>query len=189
MRNRMGDSDQDYNILSYREFISYSAFTNLDLFAGEKDLKELIDAYLQEKILQAKKEGYQKAQQDFKEEIKKIINLARSEIDSYINLVTRIADYAYEKTGEIFKEALKIVETRTNFYFGTQRIRILFVVEGDYTKEIELANFLQGIEKEVFEKENFFCELLYINKKGADLNSPSVDSDFPLVRTRKNRGS
>lgn len=163
-------------------YLRYIDTKNLDLFASKEKLQTLIENYLQTKIAQARKEGYQEAQKAFGKEIEKKLKL---EINNYINLVTIIADNTHEKTNEIFSESLRIVETRANFSFGTRRIKLLLIIEGDYTKEIEFATFLHNIEKEVFEKNRFFCEILYINKGETKLNSVSIGIDFPLVRNRK----
>ncbi len=184
MKNRL-----EFNASSseYQDFLSYSTFSNLDVFTGKAAVKHLIDEYVKEKINRAREEGYEQAQADFKKEIKEIINTARTEIDNYISLVTRIADYTYERSKEISKESFQLLQTRTNFYFGTRRIKILFIINTDFEKEISFSNLLIEVEKDVFEKENFLCELLYINKKGIELNEPSIDCDFPLTRIRKDK--
>lgn len=169
MLNRLGNT-QDY--------IRYIDTENLKLYASEEDLLTLLGDYLQPKIEQAKKEGYQKAQRDFAE-------ILKSEINGYIKLVTEIADNTYSKINDIFKESLCVIETRAKFSFGTQRIGLLLIVEGDHDKELKFAKFLQDVEKEIFDKNSFFCEILYVNSKGAQLNETSIAIDFPLVRNRE----
>jgi len=174
-------------IKSYQNFPSYSALSNLQLFVGEVDLQQTIELYIQTKLIEARKEGYQQAKSDFRNEMEKIAGEARAEIDSYITLVTRVADYIYEKSKANFAQELEIEQTRTNFYFGAKRIKILFIIKGSFEKELEFSNLLNEVEKEVFENDNFICELLYINKTGIELNEDSIDYDFPLTRTRKEK--
>lgn len=164
------------------DYLKYIDTENLDSFTSREILQTFIEDYLQTKIAQAKREGYQEAQKTFGKEIEKKLKL---EINNYINLATDIADNTYTKTNKIFSESLCIVETRANFSFGTRRIRLLLIIDGNYAKEIEFATFLYNIEKEVFEKNKFFCEILYVNKSETDLNSVSISIDFPLVRNRK----
>lgn len=164
------------------DYLKYIDTENLDLFTNREILQTLIENYHQTKVEQARKEGYKEAQKELGEKIEKILKL---EINNYINFVTEIADNTYTKTNKIFSESLRIVETRANFSFGTRRIRLLLIIDGDYAKEIEFATFLHNIEKEVFEKNKFFCEILYVNKNKTDLNSVSISIDFPLARNRK----
>ncbi len=163
-------------------YLRYIDSENLELFADKEMLQSLVENYLQMTIEKARQEGYQEAQKDFSGVIEKKLKL---EINKYINLVTKIADDTYNKTNMIFQESLHIVETRTNFAFGTHRIKLLLIIECDSNKEVEFAKFLYDIEKVIFEKNGYFCELLYINKKGIDLNMISISIDYPLVRTRK----
>lgn len=185
MKSQIGNYNQDYNTLSSKKFLAFSAFTNTDAFTEKEQIKELIEAYYHSRITQAKEEGYLKAQKDIEEEI---LNLARSEIDNYISLVTRIADFVNKRVNDYFKKTINIIQTRTNFYFGTRRIKIMFIIQCDNDKEIEFADLLQGVEKEVFEKDNFFCELLFINTKEVKPDSASINNDFPLIRKNTQRG-
>jgi len=168
-------------LINTRDYLRYIDTENLKLFTSEENLLTLLGDYVQPKIEQARKEGYQKAQKDFAEMVEKTL---KSEINGYIKLVTGIADNTYNKINDIFKESLLIIETRAKFSFGTHRINLLLVVEGDHDKEIEFAKFLQNVETEVFDKDSFFCEILYVNKRGVELNATSVAIDFPLVRNR-----
>jgi hypothetical protein len=155
--------------------------TNWNILADKRTTQNLQD-YLQMKINMALREGYKKGQEDFKDNIKKII---QTEMNQYIGLTTIIAESVHSKIKETFKEDIKILDTRTNFFFGYQKIKILLIIECNNKIELDFIKVLQDIEIDTLRKNNFYCEILYINKKEIELNLTSIEIDFPLSKTNK----
>lgn len=165
-----------------QDFLTFPFVARLDLFKGP-DIRQLISEYVEYKVQEAKKEAFKEG---YKEAIEKIKEAINKEIEDYMALVTKIVDLVYEITKKEFKN-LKIIEERTNFYFGSKWIKVLFIIEATSPEdEIDFSNFLNEVEKIVFDKLNYVCELLFINKKNVEIDRESLNNDYPFVRKRKN---
>lgn len=156
-------------------FSSFSVFSNINLFIGTLDAEKFVSKFIENKLEEAKKEGFQKA-------IDRLEINIRKGIDNYISLVTRIVDFIHREIDKETEKDLKIIETRTNFYFGTNSIKALFIIDSKLDDEMYFSNFLNKVEHEVFSEENFICELFYINKRNAKLDKPSIATDYPFIR-------
>ena len=176
------DRLKSHNIFQISEdFLTYPYVARLELFKGP-DIRQLISKYVEYRIQEARKEAFKEG---YKEAIEKIKEAINKEIEDYMALVTKIVDLVYEIAKKEFKD-LKIIEERTNFYFGSKWIKVLFIIEASCEDEIDFSNFLNEVEKIVFDKLNYACELLFLNKKNVEIDQESLNNDYPFVRKRKN---
>ena len=178
MRNRLRFYD---SLQISQDFLTFPFVARLNLFRGP-DIYQLISEYVECRIQEAKKEAFREGFEEAIERIKEAIN---KEIEDYMALVTKIVDFIYEIVKKEFKD-LKIIEERTNFYFGSKWIKILFIIETESSElEIGLSNFLNEVEKVVFNKLNYVCELLFLNKKNVEIDQESLNNDYPFIRRRE----
>ncbi|RKY43983.1 MAG: hypothetical protein DRP81_06225 [Candidatus Omnitrophota bacterium] len=179
MKNRL----KSYNIFQISEdFLSYPFVARLELFKGP-DIRQLISKYVEYRIQEAKEEAFKEG---YKEAIEKIKETINKEIEDYMALVTKIVDLVYETAKKEFKD-LKIIEERTNFYFSSKWIKILFIIETESSEsEIDFSNFLNEVEKVVFDKLKYACELFFLNKKNVEIDQDSLNNDYPFIRKREN---
>lgn len=150
------------------------------LFGDPEVVKKIISEYTRRyELKRAQEKGYKKALIDIQREVRK-------QVDGYISLLTKISDFVYEITEEPFKEFdFKVTGIRTNFYFETQRINILFVIDTDFEAERFFSDLLDEVEKTILDKENFVAELFYINGRSKKLDETSIEHDYPIFRKIK----
>ena len=151
----------------------------LDLFESSEIIKDAISKFIERESERIKKEGY-------KEALAEIIGGVRKQVDNYISLITKIADFVDDVTNKKFKKLdFKLTEVRTNFYFETQRINILFVIDADFKDEIPFSNFLNELEQTILKAENFIAELFYVNRRNTKLDKTSIECDYPCLKKLK----
>lgn len=147
-----------------------------NFYGDPQVIEDAINTYRKNEEEKAKKEGYAEA-------FTKIAKTIKKKIDNYISSLTEIADIVSSVTKEAFKdEELKITAIRTNFYFDTGRINILFIIDGDIEREVRFCSILNEVEKFILEEENLIAELFYINRRGKELDEESIKRDYPFVR-------
>jgi hypothetical protein len=158
----------------------------LEPFEGEqtyKNIPHLIKRYETQQIdelQRAKKEGYDKALLELRAKVKERIN-------QYLFFLTQVTDAVYTKADEKFKECdFKISKIRTNFYFDTQRINLLFIIDADYKYEKDFHKSLLEIEQFVLKTKNSVVELLYLNNRSKTLDTISISCDFPIIIKKAN---
>jgi hypothetical protein len=179
MKNRL----KSYNLFQIsQDFLTFPFVARLNLFKGP-DIRQLISEYVEYRVQEARKEAFKEG---FEEAIGKIKETISKEIEDYMALITKIVDLVYEIVKKEFKD-LKIIEERTNFYFGSKWIKILFIIETESSEsEIDFSNFLNEVEKVVFDKLKYACELLFLNKKNVEIDQDSLNNDYPFIRKREN---
>lgn len=151
----------------------------LGLFENHQIIKEVSSNYIKNEVEKAKKEGY-------KEALVKIARELKKKIDEYILFLTKIANIVSNITKKEFKtQELKITTIRTNFYFDTRQINILFIIDGDIENEIRFSSILNEVEKAILKTENFIAELFYINSRNRKLDKNSIECDYPFFRKIK----
>ena len=176
MTNRIRQYDD--TAVSY-DFSRYSVYSQAGALPWGEEAKEFVEAYIKYVESKAKEEGKQ-------ELLRKISSGIGKQIDEYINLVTKIADVVCEGTNKEFGDGnLNIVDVRTDFHFNTRKIEILFVIDADDKSEISFCELLNIVRQLVLKEQNFVAKLLYINKRGAKLDSQLIRSDYPLERRKK----
>jgi len=147
------------------------------IYEDQQVIKKQIDTFIKAQDLKrAEEKGYKKAHKEIEENIKKIV-------DGYLILVTKIADFINDIAKKEFEGFdIKIIETRTNFYFLTQRISLLFIVDGSFNSEKEFSTLLNQAEQEFLEKGNILTELLYLNCRKENLDHETIEHDYPFKR-------
>ncbi len=163
-----------------KSFLTFFPFPYLDYeFGNPQYVKKLIDNFVNYKINEARREG-------FKEALSKIEESAKKQVNGYINLVTRVADFVINEAPKLLEKAgFRIIETRTKFHFDTREISLLFITDSSLEDEITFSNFLMQTEKDILRGENFVAELFSINKRDVDLDYDSINNDYPAIKTKR----
>jgi hypothetical protein len=167
--------DSDIAVL----FTQFSAVKDpISLFDDVPRLKEEIARFIDLKVQEAKKQATREVLVQLKKQ-------ASKEIDGYMRLVTKIVDITIKIANEHKKNNdkfdLKILEARTNFDFLHKEIKLLFIVDSDIDSETNFSEILNIMESTVLEKENYLSDILYINSRGSELDTGSIDKDFPSI--------
>ena len=166
--------------LNVEKFNSFSAFENSSPFEGP-DVKTLLDFAKSQSFIEGYQTGVDKG---YNLALKNIEANITKQLDNYILLNTKIADFIAEEIKVKFKlEEFKLIETRANFYkFSGGLVNIVFVIETEIENQLWLASLLSGIEKKIFEEDKMICELMFINKKGKEVDTELLCCNYPFFR-------
>lgn len=162
------------------KFGSFSAFRSSSPFEGP-DVKTLLEFAKSQSFFEGFKTGVDKG---YNLALKNLEANITKRLDSYILLNTKIVDFiTAEIKGKFKPEEFKLVETRANFYkFSEGLINIVFVIEAEIENQLWLASLLSGLEKKIFEEDDTICELMFINKKGKEIDTELLYCNYPFFR-------
>lgn len=154
---------------------------SLDTFTGQ-DLRHLLEIQFEKE--KSYKEGFE---QGVEEAGKRSISDLRKWLVLYMTINTRIVDYVKETIEKKFKPVdFEFIEARADLsFFLTKEIKILFVVDTDTDKELEMISLLSDISINVFEEENIFPELLVLNKRDKEIDKVAINCTYPAIRVFK----
>lgn len=176
MSNRVKDFVSD-NISN--DFDTYSSVAKLELFealGNVSSLESLVREFIKKREEEAKKQG-------IKETIETIEKEVRSQIEGYILLLTKIVDFVKDSVNKVgLASKVEIVSSRTNFFFDTKWISILFVIKSEIQTEIDFSNLLTQVQNIIFQKEGFLSELLYVNSQKTKIDEMALSADYPYFR-------
>lgn len=150
----------------------------INSFNNVKSIREAINHHLEFVIKEAKMQGANEALEQRREHAKKAIG-------DYVLVVTKIVEVAYEVVKTQMAEEkidIRIVEARTIFDFITKEIKILFVIDADENGEKEFSDLIIASELFVWDRENYFADILFINSRGSALDQHAIECDYPFVR-------
>ena len=148
-------------------------------FDDDVQVNQLIQQYIKNQVAEAKRQGARDAFEQLDAELKKIAS-------HYMALVTKIVDFVRMVVKERGPKAeISLLESRTNFDFFTQEIKILFIIDSNLEEEFLFSSILSKTEQEVLEIENTDSQLTYINKRGNKIDQETIYNDYPFVRNEK----
>lgn len=163
------------------DFSSFIPYTLQNAFSSPVILLENYIELFRQKEIEKAIEVKRAREKGYEDAIGRILENITKEINDYMELITRITDFVYEKVTKDFKD-IKIIEARTNLYFGTKFIRVLFIVETEYERELELIKLFNEIKSIVLNKKNVISEIFVLNKKDTEIDNFSLEADYPFIR-------
>ncbi|PIY82939.1 MAG: hypothetical protein COX96_04540 [Candidatus Omnitrophica bacterium CG_4_10_14_0_2_um_filter_44_9] len=158
------------------DFSNFLLTQQVMLYQNQEDLLALVLDFIKAKEEKAKKEG-------ILEVVEKITSEIKKQMQTYVDLVTKIVDFIYATAKEEFKDKdLKILVSRTNFCFETKGINILFIIDASFENELTFSTMLHEVSQMVLEQDNFISELFYLNKRNIELDEDLIMNEYPFQR-------
>lgn len=133
------------------------------IIGGNKTFKELADVFQQQ------------LDQSVQKELEK---RKRAEFEEYVSTIFNISALVAAGAGK-FTPKLKINECRARIDSKSEDINLFFLIEASYADEHMFASVITSVENSVLKVMNSVVEILYLNRKGKQIDHEAIVSDFP----------